>query len=78
MAIANSGHIEPGLSHLVDIRASQMNGCAFCLNMHVKDTGFCYPCPPTLLLPISPAGHLFKGLVLEWARYLIHASRQSS
>jgi hypothetical protein len=20
-----------------------------------KDTGFCYPCPPTLLLPISPA-----------------------
>jgi hypothetical protein len=22
-----------------------------------KDTGFCYPCPPTLLLPISPAAH---------------------
>ncbi len=37
MAIANSGHIEPGLSHLVDIRASQMNGCAFCLDMHVKE-----------------------------------------
>lgn len=36
MAIANSGYIEPGLSHLVDIRASQMNGCAFCLDMHVK------------------------------------------
>lgn len=36
MAIANSGDIEPGLSHLVDIRASQMNGCAFCLDMHVK------------------------------------------
>ena len=22
------------------------------------DTGFCYPCPPTLLLPISPAAHI--------------------
>jgi AhpD family alkylhydroperoxidase len=37
MAIARSGHIEPGLAHLVDIRASQMNGCAFCLDMHVKE-----------------------------------------
>jgi AhpD family alkylhydroperoxidase len=37
MAIANSGHIELRLSHLVDIRASQMNGCAFCLDMHVKE-----------------------------------------
>jgi AhpD family alkylhydroperoxidase len=36
-AIVNSGHIEPGLSHLVDIRASQMNGCSFCLDMHVKE-----------------------------------------
>src|SRR3954462_12339375 len=37
MAIKKSGHIEPRLSHLVDIRASQMNGCAFCLDMHVKE-----------------------------------------
>jgi AhpD family alkylhydroperoxidase len=37
MAIANCGHIEPGLAHLVDIRVSQMNGCAFCLDMHVKE-----------------------------------------
>lgn len=37
MAIAKSGHIEPALSYLVDIRASQMNGCAFCLDMHVKE-----------------------------------------
>ncbi|RYY73318.1 MAG: carboxymuconolactone decarboxylase family protein [Gammaproteobacteria bacterium] len=37
MAITNSGHIEPLLSHLVDIRASQLNGCAFCLDMHVKE-----------------------------------------
>ena len=37
MAIAKSGQIEPLLSHLVDIRASQMNGCVFCLDMHVKE-----------------------------------------
>jgi AhpD family alkylhydroperoxidase len=37
MAIASSGHIEEGLAYLVDIRASQMNGCAFCLDMHVKE-----------------------------------------
>jgi AhpD family alkylhydroperoxidase len=36
-AIIDSGHIEPGLALLVDIRASQMNGCAFCLDMHVKE-----------------------------------------
>jgi AhpD family alkylhydroperoxidase len=28
--------IEPTIRHLVDIRASQINGCAFCLDMHVK------------------------------------------
>ncbi|AVP57749.1 carboxymuconolactone decarboxylase family protein [Pulveribacter suum] len=27
---------EPGLRHLVEVRASQLNGCAFCLDMHVK------------------------------------------
>ncbi len=29
--------IEPGLRHLVEVRASQLNGCAFCLDMHTKD-----------------------------------------
>ncbi|WP_341678462.1 carboxymuconolactone decarboxylase family protein [Niveibacterium sp. SC-1] len=37
MAITQSGHIDLLISHLVDIRASQMNGCAFCLDMHVKE-----------------------------------------
>lgn len=37
MAIARSGHIDKSLSLLVDIRASQMNGCAFCLDMHIKE-----------------------------------------
>jgi AhpD family alkylhydroperoxidase len=29
--------IEPALAELVKIRASQINGCAFCLHMHVRD-----------------------------------------
>ena len=36
-AIVDSGQIERGLAFLVDIRASQLNGCAFCLDMHVKE-----------------------------------------
>jgi AhpD family alkylhydroperoxidase len=29
--------LEPGLIHLVKMRASQINGCAFCLDMHSHD-----------------------------------------
>ncbi len=32
----NSG-IEPALYELIKIRASQINGCSFCLDMHAKD-----------------------------------------
>jgi AhpD family alkylhydroperoxidase len=35
-AISESG-LEPSLQELVKTRASQMNGCAFCLDMHTKD-----------------------------------------
>lgn len=34
-AVAKSS-IEPSLLHLVDMRASQINGCAFCVDMHAK------------------------------------------
>lgn len=34
--IAASG-LEQSLLELVKVRASQMNGCAFCIHMHVKD-----------------------------------------
>jgi AhpD family alkylhydroperoxidase len=33
---AHKSTIGKTLIHLIDIRASQMNGCAFCLDMHVK------------------------------------------
>src|SRR5215204_4301527 len=29
--------IEPMLTHLVKLRASQINGCAYCIDMHAKD-----------------------------------------
>lgn len=32
-----AGSIEPALVHLVKMRASQINGCAFCLDMHSRD-----------------------------------------
>ncbi len=34
--VANSG-IEPSLYELVKTRASQINGCAYCLHMHTRD-----------------------------------------
>ena len=29
--------IEQTIRHLVDVRASQINGCAFCVDMHIKE-----------------------------------------
>lgn len=37
LAIAASEHVDAALAHLVDVRASQINGCAFCVDMHVKE-----------------------------------------
>jgi AhpD family alkylhydroperoxidase len=33
----HSSGLEPGLIHLLKFRASQINGCAYCLDMHSKD-----------------------------------------
>ena len=34
--LKNSG-LEPALRELVKTRASQINGCAYCIDMHTKD-----------------------------------------
>lgn len=34
---ADNGGLEPKLVELVKVRASQLNGCAYCLDMHSKD-----------------------------------------
>ena len=33
----SASRLEPKLLHLVKMRASQINGCAYCLDMHSKD-----------------------------------------
>ncbi|RYG28834.1 carboxymuconolactone decarboxylase family protein [bacterium] len=33
-----ASEIDPKLRHLIDIRVSQINGCAFCLDMHVRES----------------------------------------
>jgi len=37
MYVRKSSNLEPSLLELVKMRASQINGCAFCLDMHSKD-----------------------------------------
>jgi AhpD family alkylhydroperoxidase len=32
-----SGPVSPRIRHLVNLRASQINGCAFCIDMHVDE-----------------------------------------
>jgi AhpD family alkylhydroperoxidase len=36
-SVVNDSGLEPGLLELVKMRASQINGCAYCLDMHSKD-----------------------------------------
>lgn len=36
-SVAEESKLEPLLKELIRIRASQLNGCAYCLDMHTKD-----------------------------------------
>jgi AhpD family alkylhydroperoxidase len=36
-ATVSASSLEPEIGHLVSLRASQLNGCAFCLSMHVRE-----------------------------------------
>ena len=35
--LSGSVRLDPGLRHLVNVRASMVNGCTFCIDMHWKD-----------------------------------------
>lgn len=35
--ITKESGVEPKLVHLIKLRASQINGCAYCVDMHVKE-----------------------------------------
>jgi alkylhydroperoxidase family enzyme len=40
LGLAGASPIDPTLRDLIDSRASQINGCVFCLDMHWKDGMF--------------------------------------
>ncbi|HSD64756.1 MAG TPA: carboxymuconolactone decarboxylase family protein, partial [Ignavibacteriaceae bacterium] len=35
--VVDNSHIEQKLLEIIKVRASQINGCAYCLDMHTKD-----------------------------------------
>ena len=35
--IKKESGLDPALIHLIKLRASQINGCAYCVDMHVKE-----------------------------------------
>ena len=35
--VLDASSLDAALRHLVKLRASQINGCAFCVNMHIKE-----------------------------------------
>src|SRR5690349_16494647 len=37
MFVRKQSKLEPALIQLIKIRASQINGCAYCIDMHTKD-----------------------------------------
>jgi AhpD family alkylhydroperoxidase len=71
---AEKSSIEPALHDLVVIRASQINGCAFCVDMHVKQATLHGERPLRLYhLPIWRESPLFnprERAALEWAEVL--------
>src|SRR3954447_2436107 len=36
-AAVNAGGLEPSLQELIKLRVSQVNGCAFCIDMHFRE-----------------------------------------
>jgi len=72
--------IEVSIRHLVDIRASQINGCAFCVDMHVKEATIHGERPLRLHhVAIWRESTLFsprERAALAWTEALTHISAQ--
>ncbi|HKZ09960.1 MAG TPA: carboxymuconolactone decarboxylase family protein [Rhodanobacteraceae bacterium] len=71
---AEKSSIEPALRDLVEIRASQINGCAFCVDMHVKQATIRGERPLRLyhiaIWRESPLFNPRERAALEWAEVL--------
>jgi AhpD family alkylhydroperoxidase len=73
-AVEQAGRLEPALVQLVLMRVSQINGCAFCLDMHSKDARAAGETEQRLyLLPAWRETKLYserERLALAWAEEL--------
>lgn len=72
--IRTAGRLEPALIELVQMRVSQINGCAFCLDMHSKDARVAGETEQRLyLLPAWRETRLYserERIALAWAEEL--------
>jgi AhpD family alkylhydroperoxidase len=72
--IHDAGRLEPALVELVLMRVSQVNGCAFCLDMHSKDARAAGETEQRLyLLPAWRETRLYSDrerIALAWAEEL--------
>jgi AhpD family alkylhydroperoxidase len=79
MAVKKSSIEEP-ISNLVEIRASQINGCAFCLDMHIKQATISGERPLRIYhLPAWRESALFsprERAALAWTEALTQLSPQ--
>jgi AhpD family alkylhydroperoxidase len=73
-AVHTAGRLEPALIELVLMRVSQINGCAYCLDMHSKDARAAGETEQRLhLLPAWRETELYserERLALAWAEEL--------
>ena len=72
--VEHAGSLEPALVQLVLMRVSQINGCAFCLDMHSKDARAAGETEQRLyVLPAWRETRLYserERIALEWAEEL--------
>lgn len=75
---AAKGAIDAKLVHLVELRVSQINGCAFCVDMHVKQLKLCSESELRLHHVViwreSPLFSARERAALEWAEALTRLS----
>jgi AhpD family alkylhydroperoxidase len=78
-AYVNQSGLEPSLLELVKMRASQLNGCAFCIDMHTKDARAAGETEQRLYLLDAwhEAAHLYserERAALAWTEAVTHIS----
>lgn len=77
--VVESG-LDPRLLHLIDVRSSQINGCAFCLDMHTREAKASGDSDERLHLVAAwrEAGDVFSAreqAALAWAEAVTEVSR---